>query len=531
MSNNPLRIQARAHWWPRLKLLANRSDTFAAWLVPVVLAEILTVGTLKAFYKPFWLDEIMGVLIAKLPRSSDIWEVCKSGADNQPALYHYAMRASLRLFGNDALGMRMPSLLGYIFFCFCVYWFVSRRSSPLYGLVAMLFPSLTASWYYATEGRPYALLLACAGLGVVSWQSIVMQRRRGLMLGALALSLLCALNLHYYAVLLVIPFAIAESVRTYCRRKLDPAVWVALLAPLMVLLIYVPVLQASRVNSGIPTAYFAKASLSESLWTFAQEFLGRSIVALVCLAGLYFSVQIFRTQSEGEYVGHTLRRAEFIPEASLVLGFTCFPVFAVALSRFGTHIFFTRYAIAGVLGLAALIGLAASLAFINRKAPGLALACIFIVLVVHDQRQYDLPLISIMRDAPASVRTEQRIPETVTKDELPIAVTNPDDFMQFVYYGSPNLQKRVVYVSSEVSALHYLGYTFHERMMIGSAPYFGTQVIDYATFIHAHQSFYVLGPLLPAEWMVPKLLDDHAELRLLQGGPGDTTCFRATVTD
>ena len=55
--------------------------------------------------------------------------------------------------------------------------------------------------------------------------------------------------------------------------------------------------------------------------------------------------------------------------------------------------------------------------------------------------------------------------------------------------------------------------------MLGSAPYFGTQVVDYSTFIKEHPGFYVFGSLQFSEWVVPKLMADHADLQLVQGGP------------
>ncbi|MBV9678722.1 MAG: hypothetical protein JO185_20470, partial [Acidobacteriaceae bacterium] len=137
-----------------LKWLASQADHFAPWIMASILAMMGMLGIVKAYYKPLWLDEIMGVLIAKLPLKSDIWAICKAGVDNQPPLYHYAMRASIQFFGNDALGTRVPSLVGYLLFSLCLYWFVSRRASRLYGLAAMLFPWTTRCWYYATEGRP-----------------------------------------------------------------------------------------------------------------------------------------------------------------------------------------------------------------------------------------------------------------------------------------------------------------------------------------------------------------------------------------
>ncbi|MDQ2844613.1 MAG: glycosyltransferase family 39 protein [Acidobacteriota bacterium] len=505
-----------------LTRVVTQTDRLGLWIVAALLGDILVVGIVRAQYKPLWLDEIMGLLIAKLPVGADIWAICKSGADNQPPLYHYAMRASVRLLGNDALGMRVPSVIGYALFCLCLYWFVSRRTSRLYGLIAMLVPGLTHCWYYATEGRPYALILACAGLSAVCWQGVVMDRRRWLMLVGFGLSLACAINLHYYAVLLFLPFAIAETVRTYQRRKPDFPVWLALTAPLLILLVYVPVIRASKVNSGIPGAFFAKPAWYGSLLRFFGEFLGPSLIGLVSLGCIYLAVQFFWRPSTTE-LGRcpTANPRDLMPEASLVLSFTCIPVFAIALSKFGTHIFFTRYGIAGMFGFAALLGLGTWFAFLGRKGPALAVAAAFAALFLHNQIQHDLPEVRAERANPARVSIPHRIPALAQRDSLPIVATNLDDFMQLSYYGNSTLRKRLFYVSSEAFAKQYLGFTFHERMMIGAAPFFKTQVVAYSAFIKEHPSFYVFGSLEFSQWVVPKLIEDHAKLQLLQGGPAD----------
>jgi len=507
-----------------LKWLASQADHFAPWIVTSILAMMGMLGIVKAYYKPLWLDEIMGVLIAKVPLRSDIWAICKAGVDNQPPLYHYAMRSSIQFFGNDALGTRVPSLVGYLLFSLCLYWFVSRRASRLYGVAAMLFPWTTRCWYYATEGRPYGLMLGCAGIAAVCWQSIVMRRRRGLMLAGLCLSLTCALNLHYYAVLLFVPFGIAEAVRTYRQRKWDIPVWIALAAPLLVLLAYLPVIRAAKANTGIPYAPFARANLPVTVWYFAADFLQSSLVPLICLGVLYFVVQIYSRPSSTAQLARAAvaKRLELIPEAFLVLGFTCFPVFAALLSRFVTHIFFSRYAIGGIFGFALLLGFCAWLAFGDQKEPALALVAIFAVLVLHDRIFDDYRTLLGDRANPARVGIPQRIHGRAQVDGLPIVATNLDDYMGFYYYGDSAFRKRVFYVSSEELAKQYLGFTFHERMMIGSAPYFGTQVVDYNKFVGEHPRFYVFGTLQFSEWVVPKLMADGAELRLVQGGPINT---------
>ncbi len=515
--------------------LAIKAENLSHWIAAAILIEFAFIGVVKARYRTMWLDEIMGSFIIRLPSRSQIWTICQSGADNQPPFYHYLMRASMSLFGgSDILGMRIPSVLGFCLCCFCLYWFVSRNVSKLYGIVAMLYPALTLAWVYGTEGRPYALLLGLASLAAVCWQAV--NRGRRIMAVGLWLTLLLALNCHYYAVLMLVPLGIAESVRTYIRKKIDFFVWLALTTPPLTLLVYIPVLRVSKTNSGIPYAPFTNPALYYAFWRYNGEFLGSSLIFLIFLGAVYLAVRTFSLDSGGAVLGwfRSGNRAQLLPEVSLVLGFTSMPVFVILFSKFATHIFFPRYAITGIFGFAALIGLSAGLAFWDKKGPALALVVMSSILVFYYQGHEDVPLITSARNTPQTISVPHRLPQSVLDGNLPIVPTDLDDFMKFNYYGDSALRKRLFYVSSEKLAEQYLGFTFHERMMLGAAPYFHTQVVDYDAFIHEHPTFYVFGSLRFSQWVVPKLMADGAELKLIQGGPSGggylDECFLAKVT-
>jgi hypothetical protein len=379
-------------------------------------------------------------------------------------------------------------------------------------------------------------MLGCAGVVAVCWQSINRRNRKWLNVLGLGLALVCALNLHYYAVLLFIPLWIAELVRTFSRRTVDWSVWTALTVPLLVLPMYLPILRVSAVNSGTPYVYYAKPSLLRTLWVFGNEFLSPSLVAVVSMGLLYFVVQAFMSPAPEDYARPFIAKPGTRSELTLVLGFAFIPVMATLLSRFGTHIFFSRYAIAGVFGIAALLSLCAWIGFGGRRGPAIVLVCILAVLILRDQYKNDWPVISDGRIRPAPLAIASRLPKITQADGLPIVATNLEDFMQLFYYGDARMRSRLYYIASENLATRYLGFTFHDRMMLASSPYFGTQVVSYSPFVKNHPAFYVFGSLFFPAWVVPKLLADHTDLHLLQGGATDTdgdyadVCFRAEIS-
>jgi hypothetical protein len=172
----------------------------------------------------------------------------------------------------------------------------------------------------------------------------------------------------------------------------------------------------------------------------------------------------------------------------------------------------------------------------GAAAPASILVLVMTALLAHNQKQDDLPFIKTTRALSPRGFVLGKLPQALQADNLPIVPVNLDDFMKLYYYGDSSLRARLFYLGDEVLADRYLGFTFNERMMIGSAPFFRTQVVSYEDFIGQHKSFYVFGTLEFWQWVVPKLLTDQVQLRLIQGGPLDKggdyfdTCFKADVT-
>ena len=70
--------------------------------------------------------------------------------------------------------------------------------------------------------------------------------RRPLALAGLWLSLAAAVSTHYYAVLIFLPLAAGELTRTWTTKRVDFAIWAALLLGLLPLLAYMPLMAESR---------------------------------------------------------------------------------------------------------------------------------------------------------------------------------------------------------------------------------------------------------------------------------------------
>jgi hypothetical protein len=339
----------------------------------------------------------------------------------------------------------------------------------------------------------------------------------------LALSLSGAFAFHYFSILLFGPFAVAEAIRTIRRRTLDVAVWLALGVPFLLLILYLPVVRQTRANSGVPTYWFATPAWYRSLDDFANQFFGPTILALLLVACIYIATQNF-----SKFQGSRIKPEEdpgapqFSYEIPLALALAGLPLLGIAMGKFATHYFYPRYVIAAMFGMAVLTVMVLWRAFSGRKDAGLLVVLVFCAVFGHTAF-IDLRAAATDRAVPTAQRIQNRIPVIARKDQLPIAVGHAFAFMEFNYYGDASLLKRMCYLSSPEYALQYDGGNAGEYAMIKSAPYFGTQVVDYRAWTRKHRLFYLVDG---APFAIAQLIRDGAHLQLLQSAqleiPGHT---------
>jgi hypothetical protein len=385
----------------------------------------------------------------------------------------------------------------------------------------MLFPGITGCWYYATEGRSYALVLAFTGTAALSWQSVSTGRGRTLGLLGLAASLMLALNVHYYSLLLFVPFGLAECVRTYQARRIDWALWGSLLLPLTALTPYLRLMQATRAGMGV-YHHFVRPSWIRSTIAFSDPFLSPTLPVLVVIGCTYLVFASTRVTAQREQAPASIRvGSQFVPEIVLILAFACFPVFGIAFAKIATDVLFPRYLMPALFGISALLSLGLWFAASGRREPAL-IAAIVIGSWFLQVSWKDVDRIRGSMRVPASVAVESILPARARENRtLPIVAAQAGSFMALSYYGDPDLKRRMFYLADKDLSLQLQGFNFLDRILSASAPYFHTNVVSYRSFIRANPNFYVLGGLGGQEWILAKLINDNAEIDLVQGGPSD----------
>lgn len=499
------------------------------WFLAGISALYMIITCLLASRRLLWNDELFTLYTSRLPSFSDIWNALLTGADQIPPLFHLITRASFFLFGINELSVRLPAILGFWLMSICLFHFVSKRSSALYGFAAMLFPLVTGAYDYAYEARSYGLILGFGGLAFVCWQATVNGRYRVLSLCGLAISLATALSIHYYAVLLFFPLALGEMVRTLLRRRVDIAVWIAFGVAMSVLFLYLPLIEHSRTYSEhtwsvpnwmmLPGFYFfllapAILPLAAALIVAAMPFAAKQ------------SVSILSNQEDSS-------NAE-LPELAAALGFIALPVVAMILAKLIVGAFTYRYALPAVIGFSILFAFAA-----YRMSNGRALVGIVFVLTLFFGFLFlGVRSFVTLGESARNLNKTYEFIRAESKGTLPIAVSDLHNFMLLAYYAPKDISPRLVYLADPKASLRYLGHTTVDQGILDLKNWFRLNVEEYEPYIASHHQFIVYNRLrgerswvgcywgLPWDlsWLIFQLTEDKMRMEL-RGRNNDAIVF------
>ncbi len=382
----------------------------------------------RAHAKPFWYDEIFTIVLSGLP-FAELRAALSTGLEQNPPLYPLIAG----VFGAGHIAMRLISIAGVAIFALCLRSFVGRRCGETAGWVAALVALFTEACGYAWEARPYGLMLGFAGLALISWQRAAELGRRGGALTGLAVSLALALSCHYYAVLLYVPFAIGEMVRIRVRRKLDPAVALALAAGAIPLIVFATLMRGAQTYSSTFWGQATILSLS-AFWDFLLLPLAAPAALVLIVAGV-----VYRHGGEPSPPGL------FAHEAAAAVGFCLIPLALFAVSLI-TGAYSDRYALAAAAGVAIL---AAMLADRLRVAP-VVFGCLFSIFALRQ-----LAWAMFLFTAPPNPLDQH--PLLKAPGAEPVAIANGVLFLQLVHYAEPQIARRIAYVADPPHALRHTG--------------------------------------------------------------------------
>ena len=421
------------------KLNASFERHFWRWASLFTLM-FFVVSIVRDLRTRFWFDELFTLHLAKLASAREIIAF----NDASPPLYPIIVHWLLPIVGSEALAVRLPATLGYCAMLLCLWAFCRGRLPAVFAFAVPLL-SFERGLFFATDGRPYGLVLGCAAGALLCWQMAAEGQRRVVTIPLLAVCLALMVALHYYAIFFLVPLVLAEAMRWRTARRLDFGIPAAMVPALLVLGVHYALFVA---NQDYGANFWAQPSLA-AIASFYERFLLPPLV-LAALAFLIVALLAgFSARRENAQKTHLA-----LHEWTAIAGLVLLPPVVIVVSMFTTNAFFERYLLWTVIGFSVLGAAALSMAVRGRPAVGVALIAIALAAMARLEIG---PLFgpSIL---PTAEGMRQELNMLATDGSEPIVVANAHAFMELSYYlGSP-LRERLVFPLSRELDLKYRGF-------------------------------------------------------------------------
>lgn len=554
---------------PRRELRERGVDRIVLVALLVGAASYCALVAWLAAERPLGNDELFTLYFSRLPGFDDVWRELETGVEQTPPFFYLVTRASLRMFGDNDVALRLPELGAVLLAAGCMLAVVARRSTLVHGTIAALLLLATQAGFYAYEARPYALVLGFVALCFLLWQ-LRLDGGGPLVVTGLALAATAAVATHYYAVLALLPFVVAEATRAVGRRRLDVAVAGAFAVSLVPLLVAAPLIEAARAYSGsFWTEYSWRSPVEFNGWLFTRSAieavpllelsvlvwlacglalhtlllselesaerrrvvtrvsLALAAVALVGLvafrvAGSDVSVATVLVALIGlaavVTVGVLRRRTpetsrspsgSALPEIVAASAFLAVPLVAVVLAEITTGAYTPRYALPAVLGVVVLLPLALHRLEGVRIVASLVVAVLLVVVVGRSYWNQADDIRTATRAQADLLGSLQRI---VDDTDLAIAVADPHDFFVLSHYAPPALRARVLHLSDQRAALQYTGSASTEDGLVVLSRFAPLDVRRFGPYVESNARFLLLLAVRQGNWVVRALERDGRAL-------------------
>jgi hypothetical protein len=500
--------------------IGDRLEGYAGWVAALQLCLIFVIALGQASLKLLWYDELITLGTASLPHWRDVWNFYATGLDTSGPLPSLIVHAALRLPFGPEISSRLPFMLAFLLVCLCMYTFVHRCYPLGYALAAMTCPLTLFFFYYATEARSYAIMLAGAGFAMLCWQSAVSGRNRPWSVLGLWFGLALAIFSHAFAVFLFVPFALAQLVRDFLRRKPDWAVWTALaLFPAG----FLPVLNGDRLaNKVYGSTFWCKPELRFLVMSYRDFFnLGWTFIAVL----LFFAVGVVllhRQRPLGSPEPET--RGFSAPEWVLVAVLALMPFYALPVSYL-FQVYRPCYVEFFNLGMVVLfIGAVGEVARRSRTAGAALWALIMLAAMYHSFDPFVKGLHALIH--PGRVNAQLRASydnqpwvKLLEKSSLPVVAGDPLLYTKLDFYAQPELKQRLYFLTDIADVKEYPRSATAQLNFLSFGNRLSYRTMDIANFLPANPHFLLAMGGDPAIWLPPYLLGQvetgNVSLRLL----------------
>jgi hypothetical protein len=456
----------------------SRAIAYIFFMVVYVIPNIVL-----ARHKLMWDDEFFTLYLSKTASWNDLWRALSTGADQHPPSFYYLTHLILRAAGPSHLTLRFTALFGFGLCCLSLYEIARQMMGPRWGVPAMLLPLTTPTLYYATEARGYGLELGLLTFSLLMWMFAAEGTKRAWTVPALAVGLCLAVASHYYAVLFIFPLAVGELVKMAKRRSVDFPVCGALMASLIPLLLFAPIILKARNYS----SHFWAVPSWGSMLSWYPSMLGRMPLVLLAASALVFVLRIRLTEDARAAAPEVPSPVAIALTASALL-----PAVGTIIAILITHAFTERYFIGALPGSAILLLWGLRRMFRNEAAGPALVTALCVVLFTQqwrDLRREQVSILGQIRSVAALLRQS---------GDGPIVVSEYSVFHRLSFYARRDLAARLVYAADPHLSVRYLGHDTIDRGMLDLVPWFPLRVVWWHEWWSGHSASLVYGNV--GEW-------------------------------
>lgn len=471
-------------------------------LVLIFLSGILlSILAYIASIRPFWFDEVLTAHLSSLSLT-ELWRALRAVTDTNPPLFYLLVKILKTTIDSTELAIRIPALVGAFLFFLSIYCIVLKRSCATIALIAVLVPLTTIAPKYFIEGRPYGIVLGLAALSLLCWQHAAENHKRIIFLPGLALTLLAAISMQYYAGLIFIPIFIGELYRSARSKKIDYSILCCLFLGCLPLLFFYPLIQ--NLGSLLP-GYWSKVNSIQSIVSSFAYIYARALIPFTVLSILVF-IHYIRSMNR-------IRQTDAIttphwPTHEIVAAGTylLLPVIGVIISAAGTGIFTARYALPGILGCSIFIAYLFFRLVSPKENYVLTISFIFLLLWAS------FSLYQLYNTTRHAAKNRFDIAWLKQYEDFPIVFSDGLDYLPHAYYAADRLPLTPVYLYNPTAALASQGSDTNDKILYANAHFFPIAVSDPETFFAAQPEFIVIGS---SGWLIPLLKKQGANLKEL----------------
>jgi hypothetical protein len=481
--------------------MTRRLDAWALWLdrrpamVLTFLAAVYLVSLQPLIHRMLWFDELHTFYIAQAPTVARFIEEVRR-LDWNPPLMFALVRGSFTLFGISELTTRLPAVLGYFLASACMFVFVRRRAGALWAAVGVALFWYSPFSYFASEARPYGILLGFMGVTLVAWDSAATRSKRGWALAGIAAGNTGMMLSHVFGPLVIMPFCVGELVRNWRQRRIDWPMWAALLLPLISAVVYIPLVQSAEAAVFPPEN---QGSIQKAVWFYSKVFV-QVLPPLLAAAAVAFAIALRRRRASGNddaapgFAAHEV--AFFVP--SLLS-----PALLNAVAMRTHTAFYDRYGITMVLTMCVFLALFVAYESRLNRVAGFAAAVVTVGFLL-------LRVIGTLVAQPPAYSSKF----TQVHPELPFVDNSALTFLEMDHREDSAFLRRLYFLSDRASAIQYAHSTLTEGMPV-LKQYFPVRANTptYSDFVAQHRHFLVYGMIdEQGEWLLKKLRAEGATL-------------------